>query len=412
MSKPIKVAYFLQRFPAITRTFIAREADWIREHDVDITIFSLLQPTDKVVHKQSKKLLPLVIQSPYLSIKIIRANVYFLRTVPVRYIQALCAVIWQTYHEPDTLLKAITLFPKSVYFARKVKDGNYDHIHTHFVYIGAIAADVASTLTGVSHSVRPHAFGLFERNQKSARKSLERANKIITISTYHKQYIAELCPDVDAEHIHAVYCGLETSQTSSKIAEQRTQTPQILSIGRAIEKKGHEYLAEACATLAERGVNFHCTMVVGDDAGSKKLQELVNKLGCENQITLLGDQSQAEIMWLYNRSDIFALACVVAKSGDRDGIPSVLIEAMACGLPVATTNVAGIPDLVENEVNGLMVDERNSQQMADALERLIHDEHLCERFGRRGRERVLEKFEIRHVTKQLADLFRASIATV
>lgn len=408
MSKPIKVAYFLQRFPSITRTFIAREADWIREHNVDITIFSLLAPTDKVVHEQSKKLMPLVALSPYISPEIVKANWHFIRKGPRRYLRVFWNACWQSYHEPATFLKALTLFPKTVYFAQKVEEGGYDHIHTHFVYVGAIAASVASGLTGVKFSIRPHAFGIFQRNPMSVRKSLESAHKIITISTYHEEYIDTLCPNLKPEQLHSVYCGLDTDLISPKPETEHSQTTQILSVGRAIEKKGHEYLIEACSILAQRGANFHCTMVVGKDDGSEKLQALINELDCQNYVTLLGDQSQSEIVALYSQSDLFALACVIAEDGDRDGIPSVLIEAMACEVPVITTNVAGIPDLVQNEINGLLVEERNSQEMANAIERLIGDEELQDRFGREGRKTVLEKFDIRSVTKQLADLFRST----
>jgi len=408
MNKTIKVAYFLQRFPAITQTFIAREADWVRKHDVEITIFSLLPQTDKVVHSQSKRLMPFVVQSPYISLAIIRAHLFFLRTVPKRYAYSLGKLIRQNYREPLTLLKGLGLFPKVVYFAYLLKEGGFDHIHTHFIYIGAIAAAVASDLTGIEFSVRPHAFGLFQRDQKCVREALGSADKIITISTYHKEYIIDLCSTLKKEQLHVVYCGLETDLISPRPATSPSSTPQILSIGRAIEKKGHEYLIEACALLAQRDIDFHCQIVVGQDDAARRLQKLIDEFNCREYITLVGDKSQEEIVSLYNQCTVFALACVIARDGDRDGIPSVLIEAMACEVPVVTTRVAGIPDLVENEVNGLLVEERNASEMADGLERLIKDEQLRNRFGEQARKTVIEKFDILSVTKQLADIFRAS----
>lgn len=406
MKTNFKVAYILDRFPYLTETFVAREIDWIRSHDVDITIFSLLSSKDSLVHTQSKALLPLTHYSPYISWSVLQAQRYFLQNASKSYFRALTKLIRQNYREPKVLLRGLILFPKSVYFARKIQELGCDHIHTHFVWLGAMAASIVNELTGISFSVRPHAFGLFQRDQQDVRRTLENVSQIITVSTYHQAYIANLVPKLRADQVSVVYYGLETDTVVPRPEKTTPLVPTILSIGRTVEKKGHEYLVAACGLLAQRGIKFRCLIVVGFDEDTPQLQSLIDETQCEEFVTLLDYQTQDEIVNLYHECDIFALACVIAKDGDRDGLPNVIVEAMACGLPVVTTPVAGIPDLVMNDVNGLLVEERNSEAMADGLERLIHNVPLQYALGEKARQSVLDQCDIRHTTKIMADIMK------
>ncbi len=402
----LKVAYILHRFPYLTETFIMREIDCLRRLDVDVEIFSLLRPRHSVIHDQAHELLSLTHYSPFVSWSIVKAQLFYLVRSPWRYLNALRNVVRQSAREPGVFLRSMVLFPKSVSFARSIKAQQFDHIHSHFVWIDAIAAGVVSDLTGITFSIHPHAFGLFGRNQKSVKNELEHAAEVVTISEYHRNYIQRLCPDMDPDRIHVVYCALDTELLKPEKRRSDASTPmRILSVGRMVEKKGFEYLVAACHNLAERGTEFECH-IVGSGSGKEQLQKQIHELGLQDHVHLVGSLSQEQILDYYRESDIFALPCVIARDGDRDGIPVVLMEAMACEVPVVTTPVTGIPDLVTDREAGLLVEERIVEELTGALTELISDGDLRRRLGARGRQIIVEKFEIRKNIEKLAAIFR------
>ena len=405
----MNVAYLLHRFPHLTETFIMNEMYWIREHGINIQVFSLMPPKHEVVHDVAKALVPVTHYSALLSWAVLGSQLQFLRRSPRRYWRALMHVIRQTYREPKVALLALTLFPKSVHFAKQMEQMGIDHIHAHFVWLGGISAGVISELVDISFSLHPHAFGLFQRNQRNSQYELESASYIVTISAYHQAYISELCPRIRPENLHVVHLGIDTER-AIPIADEtvcaQDQTVRLLTIGRPIEKKGHPYLIEACAYLAKQGLTFHCNMLVGRGEESEALQQLINRHHLQDYVTLLDFRDQDGIIKLYQDSHIFALACVVAEDGDRDGMPLVLLEAMSCGLPVVTTPVSGIPDLVSHGENGLLVQERDAQSMAIALEQLIEDAALRQQLGKQARQTIQETFDIQYTTSCLAQVFR------
>lgn len=403
--KQLRVAYILHRFPYLTETFIMREVYWLRKQGVEVEIFSLLAPQHSIVHEQAKELLEVTHYSPFVSLNILIANLVFLFQSPIRYITSFCNLVRQTYREPRVLIRALVLFPKSVLFARLIKQKQFDHIHSHFVWIDGIAAGVVSDLLGTTFTIHPHAFGLFSRNQKSVKCELEHATQIVTISSFHRKYIQNLCPEISADHIHIVYCALETDLLQPFDRSQLEGPIKILSVGRMIEKKGFEYLIAACKQLLETNVEFQC-QIIGGGPLKQELQSQINELGLQDHVELVGSMSQKQVLEHYQNSHIFALPCVVASDGDRDGIPVVLMEAMACEIPVITTPVTGIPDLVQHEKTGLLVTERDADGLTAAIKALIENDELRRKLGRQGRQIILEKFDIQINAARLADIFK------
>jgi colanic acid/amylovoran biosynthesis glycosyltransferase len=400
----MKVAYFLSRFPKLSETFIIREICALRENGVDAQIFSVLPPPHTItMHTQVESLLPYVHYSPYfLSLKLILATLYFLFTAPQKYFQALRRLVWQTYPEPKTLLIALFLFPKSVYFAKQLKEQQIEHIHAHFVWINAVSAQVAADLLGLPISLHAHAWDIFRRNQKCVKRQVDLATSIITVSEYHRQFLLSLSnnPDLDVRIVHY---GLDPGEFMPIAPKSNNRTVQILSVGRLVEKKGFEYLIEACTILTSKAIPYNCLIVgEGPDQG---LKQMIARPDFHGNVTLLGAKNITEIIELYQMSDIFAIPCVVANSGDRDGMPNVLLEAMAMQLPVVTTPVTGNPELVKDGVNGLLVPERDSQALANALERLIGNPGLRSKLGMAGRQTILEGFDIKSTSIQMLEIF-------
>lgn len=406
MSQDLKVAYILRRFPSLTETFIMREMYWIREHHISLHIFTLFPPDSRhPAHDQTEALIPNRRYTPFFSWDVLKAQFSFLKRSPKRYFQALSKAIWQSYREPMVLLRVLALFPKSVCMAQQMESMQIQHIHAHFVWIEGLVAGIITDLLGITFSIHPHAFGLFRRNQQNVRRELENASQIITISTYNRAYIAALSSKIAADDIAIVHCGLEADRLVPTSKPDNGAVPSILSVGRLIEKKGHAYLVQACALLAERGLEFEC-QIVGDGALENELQTMIDEHGLQNQVKLLGALGQNEVLALYQESDIFALPCVTARNGDKDGIPVVLMEAMACELPVVTTPLTGIPDLVQDRETGLFVAERDASGLAEALSDLMADKALRQRLGKQARQTVLKDFEIRGTAEKMATIFR------
>ena len=404
--RPLKVAYVLHRFPYLTETFIVREMHWVREHGIDLTIFSLMPPKDTVRSQQAEDLVALGRYSPVFSWKVARSQMHFLRRSPLRYLRALGRLIWRTYREAKVMLLMMGLFPKIVHFAHQMEDEGIDHIHAHFVWLEGIAAGVAKDLLGITFSIHPHAFGLFSRNQRDVRRELENASHVVTISEYHRRYIHELAPRIASEGVDVVHCGIEPDRVQPPAQRPQNEPQRILSVGRAVEKKGHEYLIEACGELLARGRSLRCDVVVGSGGRRDRLQARIEELGIGDSVSLLDTRDEDGIFELLREVDIFVLACVVAASGDRDGVPVSLMEAMACELPVVSTPVTGIPELVVDGETGLIVPERDAAALADALARLLDDEQLRSRLGREARAKVLEEFNVRMSAARMAEIFQ------
>lgn len=398
-----KIAYILSRFPAFSETFISNEIWWLRSYGYDIRIFSLLKPRNPLIQRQSEDLMDYVSYSPRLvSWKILSAQVYYLLHRTTKYIQAILKTIRCTYREPLTLLGMFLIFPKSVYFARQMETLGIEHIHAHFVWVNGVGAMIISTLLDIPFSLHPHAFGLFQRDPVNVRHQLEDASKIITISEFNRRYIAAMSSKISEDDIVVNHCGVDVSRFEPVNRIRTTsQEPIILSTARLTEKKGVKFLIEACKILHDKNIHFQC-LIAGDGELKDELQKLIKDLQLDGEVKLLGSIKQKELIDLFQTSDMFALPCVVEKNGDRDGIPIVLMEAMAMKLPVISTPVAGIPELVHHEENGLLVASRDSAALAQALQKLISDEELRKTYGERGRNTVIKDFNVQLTSASLA----------
>jgi glycosyltransferase involved in cell wall biosynthesis len=182
-------------------------------------------------------------------------------------------------------------------------------------------------------------------------------------------------------------------------------TPVILSVGRFVEKKGFPYLIEACHILNEKGLAFQCRIIGQKDEQSELVKTMIKHYGLENTVTIEGGMTQDELKDAYKTCTIFALPSYIVDSGDRDGIPNVLAEAMATGRAVVSTNISGIPEIVESGVNGLLVTEKNATALAEALEQLLHNPHVRQRLGHKARQSIQQMFDSQVTTLFLKDLF-------
>lgn len=381
-----------------------REMCALREKGVDVEIFSIMSPPPTTtMHPQVQTLLPHAHYSAFfLSLKLIFAQIYFLIRSPRRYISALRRLAWQTSHELKSLVMALFLFPKSVYFAWLLKDMQVDHIHAHFVWLNAVAAQVAADLLGLPISLHAHAWDIFRRNPECVRRQIQLATCVITVSEYHRQFLTSLVQNHLLD-IRIVHYGLDPNDFIRTNPVPNNQTVQIISVGRLVEKKGFEYLIEACKMLGDRGIPYRCRIV--GEGPDQRINAMIRETSQDGSISMDGAKNITDIIAYYQMSDIFVLPCVVAKSGDRDGMPNVLLEAMAMQLPVITTPVTGNTELIQDRLNGLLVPERDPNALADAIQRLIGDPGLRMRLGAAGRQTILTGFDIHSTAVLLLETF-------
>ena len=206
--------------------------------------------------------------------------------------------------------------------------------------------------------------------------------------------------------IHTVYHGLNTRQfTPSESAEQESALPLLLTVGRMVEKKGFPVLLQACRLLKGNGVQFQCLFISGAGVREPEIVSLIQALDLADVVTVQPAVTQEELQKIYHQATLFVLPCQIAKNGDRDGIPNVLVEAMAAGLPVVSTDISGIPELIEDGVSGMLVPEKEAQRLAEAIAKLIASPALRMKFGRAAREKVCRLFDAEQNVKALHRLF-------
>ncbi|WP_254813822.1 glycosyltransferase family 4 protein [Rhodovulum sp. ES.010] len=293
------------------------------------------------------------------------------------------------------------------HWAATLRDEEVSQIHSQWIHSGGTVAMYGAWLLGVPFSFTGHAADLF-RNRSALADKIRRAAFIICISEFHRDFF--LRNGARPEQLHIAYCGLDTSHFSPRRRVRPEGAPwHILSAGRLVEKKGFPVLIRACEILKGRGVDFTCT-IGGSGPDEAALRAQIAAAGLGDRITLTGTAlKQEDIPAFMETGDVFCLPCVWASDNDVDGLPQMLMEAMACGLPAVSTRLVGIPDLVRHEETGLLVESGDAEGLAEALMRLERDPALADRLAEASHAHLLETFDLRTCLEPLLSLYRAAL---
>jgi colanic acid/amylovoran biosynthesis glycosyltransferase len=404
-----EVAYLLFRFPNLTETFVAEEIRHVQKLGTKVRLFSLLRPRKELVHPVSAELLPLVRYAPELySPSLWWAQLHFLLKTPTKYLGALEALLGEPAPSFSLVIRRLVIFLKAAWIARQLEHSPVQLVHTHFAWLSAAACMVVHRLLGLPFTATAHAFDIYSPRNDLLGLTARSASRLVTISEYNKQTILDLLARTNGKRaapIDVVHCGVDLSSFRPYGEKAVSSTFEIVSVGSLVEKKGHEYLIQACALLNARGLDCRCT-IVGGGVLKPSLEALARELCLEDRIRLVGTQSQSWVRDKLSHGDVFALACVVAGAGERDGIPVAMMEALAMELPVVTTPVSGIPELIRHEHTGLLVPERDAGALAGAIARLIADEALRRRLACNGRALVQREYDISQTARQMVELFK------
>ena len=275
-------------------------------------------------------------------------------------------------------------------------------LHAHFAHDPALVAQVASDVTGVPFSFTGHARDLVQISTRALAARVADATVVVTGCATNAELLKGVSRADDHRKVHVVPNGVDAT-AFAPVADASKLAGAVVSVGRFVEKKGFEVLIDAVSAVARSGVAIHLT-IYGDGPLRPLLEERIAAAGLGDHVTLAGECTQTELQRALPRHMLFALTPYVGDDGDRDGLPTVLVEAMACGLPVVTTDVAGIPDLVHHGLNGIVCPPRQSAPVADALRSLLADAPARRRMAAAARATVLAEFDQSITSRRVVDL--------
>jgi glycosyltransferase involved in cell wall biosynthesis len=302
------------------------------------------------------------------------------------------------------------LFQAGYLVQRLLPERRVIHLHAHFAHSPASVAMFTSILSGLPFSFTAHAKDIYTSDARQLREKAALAKFVVTCTEYNRRHLLALC-DGEPGAIHRVYHGIDTRLFSfSGDRNLQAQKPyRILSIARLIAKKGLPTVYRALKILKDRGIPFEHTLI-GDGEDRKKILTVIKDLGLTAHTRWLGTQPHEVVRDYYRKAHLFVLGCEVAPDGDRDGIPNVLFESMAMGVPVVATRLSAIPELVETEKTGLLVVPGQPQQLAEAMLKMLTDEALRARVIPAARQRVIQDFDNKVLIRDLANIYRNEIA--
>ncbi len=401
-SQPLRLAQIVSRFPMVTETFVLYELEAMEKLGVTVELYSLLREYPKVVHPEAEKWVRRAHYFPFFSPKILRAHWHYIRRNPGRYFRTVAEVLRGTWGCARCFGAALAFFPKVVRFAYEMEEQAIQHVHGQFAYHAAVAALIVHRLTGIPFSFTARGSDV-QSDGHMLKEKVEAADFVISVSEYNKEIILRKCGSGAAEKIHVIHGGVDVDRLSP---HNQTATPgplRILCVARFEEVKGHKSLVEACRVLKEHGLPFECRLI-GDGPLVPQIENQIKRTDLCDAVFLLGARPYNEVIDEFSRTDVVVLATAPTANGKREGIPNVLKEAMACGLPVVAAASGGIPELVD-ESCGILVRPRDPAAIADALQRLCDQPALRRRMGIAGREKIVREFNLNLSTAMRAELF-------
>lgn len=425
-----RVAYVLKAFGRTSETFISNEIRLLEQLGVPLRIFSLKTLKDQRLHGSVRAIespvcyLPETAELNEMSFAqwlrrhwplFRKAHARIARCRTMAYVTTLAEALWMCVAYRESAFAAPRkVFLKEFLQAGYVADLLLDdpettHLHAHFCHGVTTVTMFASCMCGKPFSFTAHAKDIYvpELNPgQLLQRKLRRAEFAVTCTGANKTHL-DAKHVRGGEHVKAIYHGLDTGLFTPQVA--KPAKPRILSVGRFVEKKGFTYLVDACAILRERGYEFECLIVGGADSYKVRVEQAVADHRLEGVVKLLSSVTQEELRDIYATSTTFALPCQMLDNGDRDGIPNVLAEAMAMQLPVVSTDISGIPEIVRTGENGLLVPPKDATALADALGSILESDALRLKLGRNARRTILDVFDSRKNTQDLAALFEARL---
>jgi colanic acid/amylovoran biosynthesis glycosyltransferase len=400
MSRPDRhLGYVLKRFPRISETFVAAELIELERQGERVTVFALSRPEEPFAHAFVRELKAPVVYLPHRPlrepVRVARALVRVLRCDLRGWLAAARISLW------PPRLKGWRRLVQATVLRDELQRAAIDHAHAHFASTAGRLANLAWRMGGPTYSVTAHAKDIYHREVRvdRLRDKLSSAAFVATVSPANRDYLDSIL--AGRARLHVVPNAVDLRRLGGPRG-RRPEPGLVLAVARLVEKKGLGDLVVACGLLAGREVGVRLE-VVGEGPLRTPLEEMAVRSGAP--VTFHGALPYEQVLELYRRAAVVCLPCVVASTGDRDGLPTSVLEAMALGVPVVTTAVNGLRELVIDGQTGLVVPERDPPALADALERLLVDGRLAERVATGGRLLVERYYSLERSVSALRALF-------
>jgi glycosyltransferase involved in cell wall biosynthesis len=408
---PGAVAFVLKGYPRLSEAFIAQEIRALEAHGLDIQVISLRHPTDRQIHPVHREVRAPINYLPEYLYREPRRTWRAWRAARRRpgYRRARRAWLRDLWRDPTP--NRVRRFGQALVLATELAP-EITHLHAHFLHTPASVTRYASLLTGLPWTCSAHARDIWTIPEWEKREKLADCRWAVACSAVNWQHLRALAPT--PARVELIYHGLDFSRfpplangRPRRDGRDPTAPVVILSVGRAVEKKGYANLLDALARLpSELSWRF---VHVGGGPLLRRLQAQARARGLSARAQWLGPQPHGELLRRYSQADLFVLACCVARDGDRDGLPNVLMEAQSQGLACVATRISAIPELLEDGVNGLLVPAGDPVTLATAIGRLVANPDLRQRFGEAGRRRVQERFSFEAGVEHLARNLRLAM---
>lgn len=388
----MNVLYYLDWFPKLSQSFILNEIYYLSQQGHNVAVFSLNKPDAEVHHDELKEL----------DIDLVYADNPSIISVP----RDLTRSIFNSrpshgkfFSSPRHRLGTIYLLKQCRDFVESL-DYELDHVHSHFLRWNKVPAAILAEDLGISSSLTTHAYDLYASPHESTMITTCNAfDTLLTISEYNEQYL-NIEFDLDTA-VEVVRAGIRTEKFGSTATPPE---PRFLTISRFVEKKGIEYALLAVEQCIEKYPELDYRLI-GSGPRRERYQGLITKLGIENNVTFLGSVSDEELIHELDHARAFVLPCVVAKDGDRDGIPVAILESMAMKTPAISTYISGIPELIQDGKNGFLCSERSVSDITAAMYRCLDDMEFIEEVGDKARSRIKEQHDIKTIGPILESVF-------
>ncbi|MGQ9669257.1 MAG: glycosyltransferase [Desulfosoma sp.] len=414
-----RLGMILKGYPRISESFISQEIALLESRGLPIEIYSLRRPRESFTHESVRRIRAPVTYVPEYVLPHLPAvmvpNLRLWASLGVRYVRSFRDAACRAVDRRTTA--TLRHFLQGGYLAyHRVMGRPVRHLHAHFCHTPTSVAFFASQLTGVPYSFTAHAKDIYTSDPEQLRRKMRRACFVVTCTAYNARYLRSLLDAGGAtgvQHrtfvaIHTIYHGIDLHFFAYGTAPLPAPPFRVLSVGRLVPKKGYDDLLQALKILETWGVDFHFDHI-GSGENKDTIRDLARRLGLWPRVTFHGTLPHEKVIDFYRRSHVFVLACKTAPNGDRDGIPNVLVEAMAVGVPVVSTRHSAIPELVQDGVTGTLVPPASPLALAGAIKNVLEAGTSLESQRRAARRTVETHFDSGRCIGHLEALLRKAV---
>ena len=403
-SDAFRVGYVLKKFPRLSETFVVNELLGVERAGIDVTVFSLRPADDEPRHAMLDQLAAPVLELPRLR----KVSLGTMLTDIADRHGSDTADRLAEFMGMIPLDRQTSVLSQGIALADEVRSRGLQHLHAHFATVAAHTAHVAHVITGVTYSITAHAKDIYRHgiDKQLFRHVVEHSATLVTVCDANEAHIrSELLPG--SSHPVVVIPNGLPDDVVEHLPTVTQRGNSLLAVGRLVEKKGFDVLIDACDELRRRGIEVSCDIAGGGDL-IDDLAAQIDRLSLGDEVRLLGPVPRERVMELMSTARVLAVPCVTGTDGNRDALPTVVLEAMLVGLPVVATPIGGIEEMVRDGREGIIIPERDTTALADAIERLLRDDSEWNRLSAAGPERVAQRFTQASTLPLLIDVFEGA----